>query len=46
LLRVSIMGGGSGPDLMKIIEILGPVEISKRIQNAKVQFDQIKIVLP
>jgi len=46
LLRVSIMGGGSGPDLMKIIEILGPVEISKRIQNAIVQFDQIKIVLP
>ena len=46
LLRVSIMGGGSGPDLMKIIEILGPVEISKRIQNAVVQFDQIKIVLP
>ena len=33
-------------DLMKIIEILGPVEISKRIQNAIVQFDQIKIVLP
>ena len=46
LLRVSIMGEGSGPDLMKIIEILGPVEISKRIQNAIVQFDQIKIVLP
>jgi glutamyl-tRNA synthetase len=45
LLRVSIMGEGSGPDLMKIIEILGPVEISKRILNATVQFDHIKIVL-
>ena len=42
LLRVSIMGEGSGPDLMKIIEILGPVEISKRIQNAAKQFDNIK----
>ena len=46
LLRVSIIGEGSGPDLMKIIEILGPIETSKRIQNAIVQFDQIKIVLP
>ena len=45
LLRVSIMGEGSGPDLMKIIEILGPVEISKRIQNATVQFDHIKTAL-
>ena len=46
LLRVSIMGEGSGPDLMKIIEILGPVEISKRIQNATLQFDHIKTALP
>ena len=45
LLRVSIMGEGSGPDLMKIIEILGPVEISKRIQNATLQFDHIKTAL-
>jgi len=45
LLRVSIMGEGSGPDLMKIIEILGPVEISKRIQNATVQFDHLKTAL-
>ena len=42
LLRVSIMGEGSGPDLMKIIEILGPFEISKRIRNATEQFDRIK----
>ena len=45
LLRVSIMGEGSGPDLMKIIEILGPVEISKRIQNAMVHFDHLKTAL-
>ena len=45
LLRVSIMGEGSGPDLMKIIEILGPVEISKRIQNATVHFDHLKTAL-
>jgi glutamyl/glutaminyl-tRNA synthetase len=45
LLRVSIMGEGSGPDLMKIIEILGPIEISKRIQNATLQFDHIKTAL-
>ena len=42
LLRVSIMGEGSGPDLMKIIEILGPFEISKRIRNDMEQFDYIK----
>ena len=42
LLRVSITGEGSGPDLMKIIEILGPFEISKRIRNATEQFDHIK----
>ena len=45
LLRVSIMGEGSGPDLMKIIEILGPFEISKRIRNATEQFDHIKTSL-
>ena len=42
LLRVSITGEGSGPDLMKIIEILGPFEISKRIRNSTEQFDHIK----
>jgi len=30
---------------MKIIEILGPIEISKRIQNATLQFDHIKTAL-
>lgn len=34
LLRLSISGAGSGPDLMKMIEILGPLEIKERILQA------------
>ena len=33
-LRVSITGGGSGPDLMLTIEIIGPKEASSRISTA------------
>ncbi|NNF33877.1 MAG: glutamate--tRNA ligase, partial [Saprospiraceae bacterium] len=33
-LRTSLTGEGGGPDLMSIIEILGPLESSKRIQTA------------
>ncbi|MEM8939673.1 MAG: glutamate--tRNA ligase [Bacteroidota bacterium] len=34
MLRVMITGEGSGPDLMTIIEILGPIEVSNRIKNS------------
>lgn len=33
-LRLSITGAGGGPDLMMIIEVLGPKEVSKRIEIA------------
>ena len=34
VLRVALTGMGGGPDLMQIISILGPVEVSERIINA------------
>jgi glutamyl-tRNA synthetase len=33
-LRVSLTGGASGPDLMMTMEILGPGEVSNRIDYA------------
>ncbi len=33
-LRLSITGAGGGPDLMQIIEVLGPKEVSQRIKVA------------
>ena len=38
ILRVSLTGKGAGPDLMTIIELLGPQEISKRIIHFINQF--------
>ena len=38
ILRVSLTGKGAGPDLMNIIELLGPQEISKRIIHFINQF--------
>lgn len=40
-LRLALTGQGGGPDLMEIISILGPQEVSKRIQLAieKIQID-------
>lgn len=32
-LRTSVTGSTTGPDLMKIMEILGPVEVRKRIEH-------------
>ena len=37
-LRVAITGGGSGPDLMLTIEIIGPKETAKRISHAIQKF--------
>ncbi len=34
MLRVTITGEGSGPDLMSIIELIGPKEASLRIKNS------------
>jgi len=34
MLRVSLTGESSGPDLMAIVEILGPIETSSRIKTA------------
>ena len=34
MLRVSLTGDASGPDLMTMIEILGPEEVSNRIKNS------------
>ena len=31
---MTITGGASGPDLMMTLEILGPLEVEKRIQYA------------
>ena len=33
-LRMSITGGASGPDLMMTLEILGPLEVEKRLSHA------------
>jgi glutamyl-tRNA synthetase len=38
ILRVAITGKGAGPDLMTIIELLGPKEISARIEMAILKF--------
>jgi glutamyl-tRNA synthetase len=34
-LRVALTGDTSGPDLMKIVELLGPAEVQKRVSFAK-----------
>ena len=38
ILRVAITGKGAGPDLMTIIELLGPKEIAIRIEVAALKF--------
>ena len=38
ILRVAITGKGAGPDLMTIIELLGPKEIAIRIEEAVLKF--------
>jgi len=40
-LRLSITGAGSGPDLMEIIKILGPKEVSNRIKAARAELSTI-----
>ena len=41
-LRIAITGCGSGPDLMKIIEILGTTETVVRIRESILKFEVIK----
>ena len=41
-LRIAITGSGSGPDLMKIIEILGTTETVVRIRESILKFEVIK----
>ena len=41
LLRVAVTGEQGGPDLMKIMEIIGTQETSSRINSAIVEFDKI-----
>ncbi|SMD34015.1 glutamyl-tRNA synthetase [Reichenbachiella faecimaris] len=40
ILRVAITGEAGGPDLMKIMEVLGTNEVSERIKKATKAFDQ------
>lgn len=40
ILRVAITGEAGGPDLMKIMEVLGTNEVSDRIKKATTAFDQ------
>lgn len=42
LLRVAVSGEAGGPDLMTILEILGPQEASVRIANATEAFNKIQ----
>jgi glutamyl-tRNA synthetase len=39
--RVAITGEAGGPDLMKIVEVLGTQEVKKRIEDAIAAFNQI-----
>ncbi|WP_109833270.1 glutamate--tRNA ligase [Reichenbachiella versicolor] len=39
--RVAVTGEAGGPDLMKIVEVLGTKEVKQRIENAVVAFNQI-----
>ncbi len=41
ILRVAITGEAGGPDLMKIMEVLGTQEVSSRIQSAINAFDAL-----
>ncbi|MDW3212207.1 MAG: glutamate--tRNA ligase [Reichenbachiella sp.] len=41
ILRVAITGEAGGPDLMKIMEVLGTNEVTDRIKKATSAFDQI-----
>ena len=41
LLRVAVTGEEGGPDLMKIMEIIGTQETSSRINSAITEFDKI-----
>ena len=41
ILRVAITGEGGGPDLMKIVALLGTQEVKSRIENAIDAFNQI-----
>lgn len=40
ILRVAVTGEAGGPDLMKIMEVLGTNEVADRIKNATNAFDQ------